>query len=58
MIIGLALEKAVVERTRPEYQPLGVVAMNAVVTGGDRVALVPPGGPGPYRALLGFKKLG
>lgn len=30
----------------------------AVVTGGDRVALVPPGGAGPYRALLGFKKLG
>lgn len=30
----------------------------AVVTGGDRVALVPPGVPGPYRALLGFKKMG
>jgi hypothetical protein len=30
----------------------------AVVTGGDRVALVSPGVPGPYRALLGFKKMG
>jgi hypothetical protein len=30
----------------------------AVVTGGDRVALVPPGVPGPYRALLGFKEIG
>ena len=30
----------------------------AEISGGDRVALVPPGVPGPYRALLGFKKLG
>lgn len=30
----------------------------AILTGGDRVALVPPGVPGPYRALLGFKELG
>jgi len=30
----------------------------AVVTGGDRVALVPPEVPGPYRALLGFKEMG
>lgn len=30
----------------------------AVVTGGDRVALVSPGVPGPYRALLGFKEMG
>ena len=30
----------------------------AVVTGGDRVALVPPGVPGPYRVFLGFKKMG
>ena len=29
-----------------------------VVAGGDRVALVSPGVPGPYRALLGFKKMG
>jgi len=29
----------------------------AVVTGGDRVGLVPPGVPGPYRALLGFKEM-
>lgn len=30
----------------------------AVVTGGDRVALAPRGVPGPYRVLLGFKKMG
>lgn len=24
---------------------------------GDRVALLPPGTPGPYRVLLGFKKM-
>jgi sulfur carrier protein ThiS len=29
----------------------------AILTGGDRVALVPPGVPGSYRVLLGFKKL-
>ncbi len=29
----------------------------AVLTGGDRVALVPPGAPGPYRVLLGFRKM-
>jgi hypothetical protein len=30
----------------------------AEISGGDRVALVSPGVPGPYRALLGFKKSG
>jgi hypothetical protein len=30
----------------------------AVLAGGDRVALAPPGVPGPYRVLLGFKKMG
>ncbi|MDR3565242.1 MAG: MoaD/ThiS family protein [Negativicutes bacterium] len=30
---------------------------DAVIQPGDRVALAPPGVPGPYRALLGFKKL-
>ncbi|WP_208294619.1 MoaD/ThiS family protein [Nitratidesulfovibrio liaohensis] len=29
----------------------------AVVSGGDRVALAPPGVPGPYRVLLGFRKM-
>lgn len=28
---------------------------NAVIRPGDRVALVPPGVPGPHRFLLGFK---
>lgn len=31
---------------------------NAVVACGDRVALAPPGVPGPYRVLLGFKNMG
>ena len=31
---------------------------DTVVTGGDRVALAPPGVPGPYRVLLGFKNMG
>lgn len=30
----------------------------AEVSPGDRVALAPPGVPGPYRVLLGFKDLG
>ncbi len=30
----------------------------AVMCAGDRVALAPPGVPGPYRVLLGFKNLG
>lgn len=31
---------------------------SAVINGGDRVALAPPGVPGPYRVLLGFKNMG
>jgi len=30
-------------------------AADVVIMPGDRVALVPPGVPGPYRVLLGFK---
>ena len=30
-------------------------AHHAVIKAGDRVALVPPGVPGPHRYLLGFK---
>ena len=29
---------------------------NAILHPGDRVALVPPGTPGPYRVMLGFIK--
>lgn len=29
----------------------------ARISGGDRVALAPPGVPGPYRVLLGFRKM-
>ena len=34
-------------------QPLA----HAVIKAGDRVALVPPGTPGPYRVFLGFVDL-
>lgn len=30
----------------------------AIIRPGDRLALLPPGTPGPYRVLLGFKKMG
>jgi hypothetical protein len=29
----------------------------ALIKPGDRVALLPPGTPGPYRVLLGIKKM-
>ena len=29
----------------------------ATIRSGDRVALLPPGTPGPYRVMLGFKKM-
>lgn len=32
-----------------------VVPMDTIISDNDRVALVPPGTPGPYRVLLGFK---
>lgn len=32
-------------------------AEQAEVRPGDRVALAPPGVPGPYRVLLGFRKM-
>jgi hypothetical protein len=35
-----------------------VTPSQAVMAGGDRVALAPPGVPGPYRVLLGFKNMG
>lgn len=33
-----------------------VVSVDAVLHNNDRVALVPPGTPGPYRVLLGMVK--
>ena len=30
--------------------------LDCLIKPGDRVAFVPPGTPGPYRVLLGFKK--
>jgi molybdopterin converting factor small subunit len=32
-----------------------VAPFNKRIQDGDRVALVPPGTPGPYRVCLGFK---
>jgi len=32
-----------------------IAVADAVIRPGDRVALVPPGVPGPHRFLLGFK---
>jgi sulfur carrier protein ThiS len=32
-----------------------VAAIDTIIQDKDRVALVPPGTPGPYRVLLGFK---
>ncbi len=32
-----------------------VAPLNTIIQNNDRVALVPPGTPGPYRVLLGFK---
>lgn len=33
-----------------------VASLDRIIQDNDRVALVPPGTPGPYRVLLGFKK--
>jgi molybdopterin converting factor small subunit len=35
-----------------------IVSMVTVLQNGDRVALVPPGTPGPYRVMLGMVPLG
>ncbi len=32
-----------------------VAQFDTTINHGDRIALVPPGTPGPYRVLLGFK---
>ena len=32
-----------------------VAPFNTIICDNDRVALIPPGTPGPYRVLLGFK---
>ncbi len=32
-----------------------VASLDTVINDDDRVALIPPGTPGPYRVLLGFK---
>ncbi len=32
-----------------------IAPFDAILHHGDRIALIPPGTPGPYRVLLGFK---
>jgi len=32
-----------------------VASLDTILQDNDRVALIPPGTPGPYRVLLGFK---
>ena len=32
-----------------------VAPLDTIIRNNDRVALIPPGTPGPYRVLLGFK---
>ncbi|WP_299977901.1 MoaD/ThiS family protein [Desulfobacula sp.] len=32
-----------------------VASFDTIIQDSDRVALIPPGTPGPYRVLLGFK---
>ena len=32
-----------------------VGSFDTIIQDGDRIALIPPGTPGPYRVLLGFK---
>ena len=32
-----------------------VASFDTIIQDNDRVALIPPGTPGPYRVLLGFK---
>lgn len=48
--IGLNMDEVEVAIINGKVSPLPTP-----VNDGDRVALVPPGTPGPYRVLLGFK---
>ena len=48
--VGLSMEEVEVAIINGKVSPL-----SAPVKDDDRVALVPPGTPGPYRVLLGFK---
>lgn len=48
--VGLKREEVEIAFVNGRVKPL-----TTRVKDGDRVALVPPGTPGPYRVLLGFK---
>lgn len=48
--VGLNNDEVEVAFVNGKVKPL-----NTRLKDGDRVALVPPGTPGPYRVLLGFK---
>lgn len=54
--------KALIKQVQLEQEEVEVVFINgkvapfdSILQENDRVALVPPGTPGPYRVLLGFK---
>lgn len=49
--LGIGRERVEVVFVNRKAEPVD----SAVVRPGDRVALVPPGVPGPHRFLLGFK---
>ena len=48
--VGLSDDEVEVAFVNGRVKPL-----TTKISAGDRVALVPPGTPGPYRVLLGFK---
>ncbi len=51
-----------IKQVKLDFEDIEVVFINgkiapfdAILQNNDRVALIPPGTPGPYRVLLGFK---
>lgn len=55
LIIELGLEREDVEAAFVNGK---VAPMDSILQNNDRVALVPPGTPGPYRVILGMVKPG
>jgi hypothetical protein len=50
--LNLPIEKIEIVFVNGSANPIGG---QCIIKPGDRVAFVPPGTPGPYRVLLGFK---
>ncbi len=44
-----------IERIEIVFVNVKAMPIDCMIKPGDRVAFVPPGTPGPYRVLLGFK---